>query len=79
MQNFPFLKHGGGVSAVEKGPQVAAMDDAKDKHVLVFNTVKDDILPHSHAAASDAEFVIAGTSDIGEARKHEKTVGDGVN
>jgi hypothetical protein len=55
------------------------MYDAKDKHILVFNTVNDDILPHSHASASGAEIVIAGTSDVGEARQHEKTVGDGVN
>jgi hypothetical protein len=65
---------------VEKGLQVAAaMDDAKDKHVLVLNTVDDDILTHRHAAASGAEIVIAGTSDIGEAGKHEKTASDGVN
>ena len=65
---------------VEKGLEIAAaMYDAKDKHVLVFDTVNDDILPHSHAASSGAEIVIAGTSDIGEARQHEKAVGEGVD
>jgi hypothetical protein len=65
---------------VEKGLEIAAaMCDAKDKYFHVFNTVNDDILPHSHAAASGAEIVIAGTSDIGEARQHEKAVGEGVD
>ena len=65
---------------VEKGLQLAAaMDNAKDKHVLVFNTVDDDILAHRQAAASGAEIVIAGASGIGKAGKHEKTVCDGVN
>jgi hypothetical protein len=69
-----------GVSVLEKGLEIAAdMHDAKDKHVHVFNTVNDDILPHCHAAASGAEIVIAGTSDIGEARQHEKAVGEGVD
>ncbi|MFZ0963865.1 MAG: hypothetical protein WAO35_23625 [Terriglobia bacterium] len=68
------------VLVAEKGLQVAAaMYDAKDKHVLVFDTVNDDILPHRHAAASGTEIVIAGTSDIGEARRHEQAVGEGVN
>jgi hypothetical protein len=65
---------------VEKGLEISAVIyDAKDEHFLVFNTVNDDILPHSHAAASGAEIVIAGTSDIGEARQHEKAVGEGVD
>ena len=48
------------------------MHDAKDKRVLVFDTVNDDIFPHGHAAVSGAEIFIAGTSDIGKAGKHEK-------
>src|SRR5208282_6516825 len=65
------------VSVVEKGLEIAAaMYEAKDKHFHVFNTVNDDILPHSHAAASGAEIVIAGTSDVGEAREHEKAVAE---
>jgi hypothetical protein len=65
---------------VEKGFEMAAaMYDAKDKYFHVFNTVNDDILPHSQAAASGAEIVIAGTSDIGEARQHEKAVGAGLD
>jgi len=57
----------------EKGLQVAAtMYDAKHKHVLVFDTVNEDILPHSHAAASGAEIVIAGTSDIGKPASMKK-------
>ncbi len=55
------------------------MYDAKDKHFPVFNTVNDDILSHSQAAASGAEIVIVGTPDIGEARQHEKAVGEGVD
>jgi len=71
---------GRSVLVAEKGLQVAAtMYDAKDKHVLVFDAVNDDIPPHRHAAASGAEIVIAGTSDIGEARQHEEAVGEGVN
>jgi len=70
----------GGVSVLEKGLEIAAaMHDAKDKHVHVFNTVNDDILPHCYAAASGAEIVIAGTSDLGEARQHEKAVDEGVD
>jgi hypothetical protein len=74
------MKHRGGVSVLEKCLEIAAaMYDAKDQHVLVLNTVNDDILPHSHVAAPGAEIVIAGTSDIGEARQHEKAVGEGVD
>ena len=65
---------------VKKGLEItAAMYDAKDKHFHVFKTLNDDILPHSYAAASGAEIVIAGTCDVGEARQHEKTVGEAVD
>ena len=48
------------------------MHDAKDKRVLVFDTVNDDIFPHGQGAASGTEIFIAGTSDIGKAGKHKK-------
>jgi hypothetical protein len=55
------------------------MHHAKDKRVSVLDRVNDDILPHGHTAASGAEIVIAGTSNVGEAGKHEKAFCDGVD
>ena len=54
----------------EKHIKVApAMHDTQDKHVLVFDTVNDDIFAHGQAAASGPKIFIAGTSDIKEAGK----------
>jgi hypothetical protein len=57
----------------------AAMHDAKDKRVFVFEAVNDDVFAHGKAAVSRAEIILAGTSDIGKAGKREKTVRDSVD
>jgi hypothetical protein len=52
----------------EKHIKIApAMHDAQDKHVLVFNTVNDEVFAHAQAAASRAKIFIAGAADIREA------------
>jgi len=67
-------------SVAEKGLDLAAaMDYAKDKGVLVFDAVNDDVLAHGKATSSGAEIFSAGTSDIGKAGQREETVGDSVN
>jgi hypothetical protein len=44
----------------EKHIKVApAMHDTQDKHVLVFDTVNDDIFAHGQAAASGPKIFIA--------------------
>ena len=48
------------------------MRDTKDKHVLAFKAVHDDVLAHSHASASNPKIFIAGTADIGKAGKEKK-------
>ncbi len=55
------------------------MHNTKDKHICVFDVVDNNVFPHSQAAVPGAEIFFARTSDIGEARKCEETVCDGVN
>ncbi len=55
------------------------MRDTKNKHVLGFKAVHDDVLAHSQASASNPEIFIAGTPDIGKAGEVKKTICDGVN
>jgi hypothetical protein len=50
------------------------MHNTQDQRIFIFDTVNDHIFAHSHAAASGPEIFIAGTSDIREAGKDEKTV-----
>ena len=64
----------------EKHIKVApAMHDTQDKHVLVVNTVNDDVFAHGQAAASRAKIFIAGASDIKEAGEKQETICDGVD
>jgi hypothetical protein len=55
------------------------MHNTQDQRIFIFDTVNDHIFAHSHAAASGPEIFIAGTSDIREAGKDEKTVCEGVD
>lgn len=55
------------------------MNDAQDKHVLVFNTVHNGIFTNGKASVCGAEIFLAGTSHIGEAGKREETVRNGVD
>lgn len=49
----------------EKGLRVAAaMHDAQDKRILVFDTVHNHVFPHGQAAVSGAEIFGPRTSDI---------------
>ena len=50
----------------EKHIKVAPAMHDRDKHILVFDTVNDDVFAHDQAAASRAKIFIAGASDIKE-------------
>src|SRR6266478_4071727 len=55
------------------------MNDAKDKLAFVFHAVHNHVFAHGQAAVSGAEIFLARTSDIGEAGKRVKTLGNGVD
>lgn len=64
----------------EQRLQVAtSMHDAKDKRVLVLDAVHNHVFAHSEAAVSGAEILLPRASDVWEAGKCVKTVGDRVD
>jgi len=68
------------VSVAEQRLQLAsAIDDAKDRRVLVFDAVHNHVFAHGEAAEAGAEIFLAWPSDIGEAGKRKETVRDGIN
>ena len=57
----------------------AAIDDAKYKHVVIFDAVNDDILAYGQASVPGPQIFFAGTADAREAAKRQEALCDCVD
>src|SRR5437660_12853536 len=74
------LNGGGAWSLPEQCFEIASsMHHAKNKNVLTFDTVDDDVLTRGDAARPGAEIFIAASSNIGEGGQEKETASDCVN
>ena len=67
-------------SVTEKSLELTAgVNDAQNKHVLVFDKIQNRIFANGKAPVAGAEIFLAGTSHIGKAGKREEAVCNGVD
>ena len=51
----------------------------KNQHVLIFNSVDDDVLAREKTPQARTQILIAASSDVGVTGKKKKPVGEGIN
>jgi hypothetical protein len=56
-----------------------AMCHAKNQHVLILETMDDDVLASGKTPRTKTKVVVPGSAQVGMAGKKQKTVGNGMN
>src|SRR5208337_3727322 len=57
----------------------SSMHNAKNQHVVILDTVNDDVFAHGKTTRANAKLVFAGPAQIWVAGKKKKSVSDGIN